>query len=269
MIAEMQFREYPVHPALAPFVKCIWSLDTDRPVREARPERILPDGCVELVFHFGEPFRSRYAQRESHLQPQSLVVGQMRRWLEIEPSGRVGFVAVRFYARGAYLFFREPLAELTNQDVDLENVWGREAAKLTENVGLASDMARRVGFVEVALLRILRRNDRFDRTVDHCLGLIESSSGQLDVAQLAKTVGISSRHLSRRFHERVGVSPKEFARVSRFLHAVRRLAQRRDTSLTDIAIACGYFDQAHFNHEFRELAGMTPREFFTYPNVAL
>jgi AraC-like DNA-binding protein len=38
--------------------------------------------------------------------------------------------------------------------------------------------------------------------------------------------------------------------------------------LTEIAHTCGYFDQAHFNHEFREFAGMSPGELATFPNVA-
>ena len=105
-------------------------------------------------------------------------------------------------------------------------------------------------------------------TVDRCLQLIETNRGQLNVAQLAADLGVSSRQLTRRFQHTVGLSPKEFARVSRFLHALRCLSGGQHRSLTETALACGYFDQAHFNHEFREMAGMAPGELFTFPNVA-
>jgi Domain of unknown function (DUF6597) len=64
-MGEPRYREYPIRPALASFIKCIWSLESDGPEYDALPERILPDGCVELVFHFHDPFRTRFANGES------------------------------------------------------------------------------------------------------------------------------------------------------------------------------------------------------------
>ena len=79
---------------------------------------------------------------------------------------------------------------------------------------------------------------------------------------------MSCRHLTRQFQRAVGVSPKEFARVSRFLRALRILDEGQHRSLADVALSCGFSDQAHFNHEFRELAGMSPGELGTFPNVS-
>lgn len=261
------YREYPVHPALAPFVKCLWSLESERSAAGARRERILPDGCVELVFHFHDPFYTWDANGERSTQPRSLVVGQMRRFLEIAPTGRMGFVAVRFHVRGAYRFFSGPLNEVTARDVDLATLWGEDASRLTDRVAEARGMANRVRQVEEALLRRLR-SSRHDRAVDRGLQLIEASDGQLNITRLAPDLGVSRRQLTRQFQQFVGMSPKEFARIRRFLRAVRSLDQREHGTLTDTAHACGYYDQAHFNHDFRELSGMTPREFFTFPNVA-
>jgi len=264
---ETCFREYPVHTTLAPFVKCIWSVESDRPIYDAPRERILPDSCVELVVHFGDPFRSHFANGRSDLQPRSFVAGQMRNFLEIEPAGRMGLIAVRFHARGAYLFFPKPLSAVSAALVELENVWGKCAIDWTERIALARGMPERVRIVEDVLLALLRQKDRFDRTVDRCLYLIDTAGGQVRVAQLASEVGLGSRQLTRRFENAVGISPKEFARVSRFLSGVRRLRGSSRQTLTETALECGYFDQAHFNHDFREFAGMTPGEFFSSPNA--
>jgi|SRR5438128_40840 len=97
-MGETRYREYPVQPALASLVKCIWSLESDRAVYDAPRERILPDHCVELVFHFHDPFRTYFPDGESAVQLQSFVVGQMKRFLEIAPVGRMGlsrFVSMR------------------------------------------------------------------------------------------------------------------------------------------------------------------------------
>ena len=260
-------REYAVHAALAPFVKCIWSQESDRAIFDAGRERILPDSCVELVIHFRDPFLTHFADGTTTVQPHGFVVGQMKRFLKIEPAGRMGLIAVRFHARGAYLFFHRPLSEVAAGIVDLEDIWTERAHQLTQRIALAGGMTERVRIIEEALLSLLAKNRRYDRTVDQCLQLIDANPGQFKVAQLAAHLGVSNRQLSRRFQHTVGLSPKEYARVSRFLHVIRLLSDSEPRTLTDTAMACGYFDQAHFNHEFREMAGMTPREFFTFPNV--
>jgi AraC-like DNA-binding protein len=263
----IRFREYPIHAALVPFVKCIWSIESDRPVYHAPRERILPDSCVELVVHFRDPFRSHFANGQSVLQPRSFVAGQMRNFLEIEPAGRMGLIAVRFHARGAYRFFSTPLNAVAAALVELEELWGERAHDWTEQIASAGGMAARVRIVEEKLLDVLREKDRADRAVDRCLQLIEAAGGQVRVVQLASELGLCTRQLTRRFENAVGVSPKEFSRVSRFLNGVRRLRAGPHGTLTETALECGYFDQAHFNHEFREFAGMTPGEFLISPNV--
>ena len=260
-------REYSVHPVLSPLVKCIWSQESKRAIFNAGRERILPDSCVELVIHFHDPFLTHFPDGPTALQPQGFVVGQMKRFLEIEPAGRIGLIAVRFRARGAYLFFQRPLNEVAAGIVDIEDIWNERGRELTERIALAFGMTERVRIIEEALLGLLAKNGRYDRTVDQCLQLIDAKRGQLNVAQLAAHLGVSNRQLSRRFQHVVGLSPKEYARVSRFLHAMSLMNDSSPHTLTETALACGYYDQAHFNHEFREMAGMAPGEFFDFPDV--
>jgi AraC-like DNA-binding protein len=267
-MGETRYREYSIHPTLASSVKCIWSLESDRAIYDAPRQRILPDGCVELVFHFHDPFRTDFANGKSALQPRSFVVGQMKRFLEIAPVGRIGFIAIRFSARGAYLFFPRSLSQVAAGVVDLRETWKSRADEWTDRVALAREMTARLRIVEEILLASLRENGRYDRMVDRCLQLIETASGQSSIAQLASEIGASGRQLTRRFQNAVGVSPKEFSRVSRFLYVLRCLRERKHQTLTETALASGYFDQAHFNHEFREFAGMTPGELLSFPNVA-
>ena len=261
-------QDHPVHAALAPWVKCIWSLESDGPLLDAGRERILPDGCVELVFHFHDTYLTHFASGETARQPASFVVGQMRRFLEIEPTGRAGLVAVRFHARGACLFFNRPLSEVAAGVVDLRDVWRDRAAEWTERIALAPDLAARLRSIEEALLGLLARAGRPDPAVDRALRLIEARRGRIRVDALAAEIGVSCRHLGRGFQRVVGVGPKEFARLSRFRHALLRMTSGTPQSLTEIALECGFFDQAHFDHEFRALAGMSPRELATFPDVS-
>ena len=263
-----EFREYSISPVLAPFLESIWSMEAARAHQVPR-ERILPDGCVELVMHFQDPFRNHFFDNTTNLQPKSFVVGQMKHFLEIEPVGATGFIAVRFRAHGAYLFFKTPLTDITDSVVPLREVWNDRANECTERLALARGMAERVQIVEHMLLEALHANGRRDHAVERCVHLIQNATEPLMVTKLASMVGLSSRQLARRFQTAVGMTVKEFARVNRFIRAARRLRMQDDSSLTETAYACAYFDQAHFNHEFREFAGITPREFVAAMAVAI
>ena len=77
-------------------------------------------------------------------------------------------------------------------------------------------------------------------------------------------MGCSRKHLISQFHEQIGAWPKTVARILRFQHAVglfHAATAKNPVSGADVAIACGYFDQAHFIKDFRQLAGITPTEF--------
>jgi AraC-like DNA-binding protein len=267
--SESPFREYAIPPLLRPFVKSIWSFEDRRSLHGKSRERILPDACVELVIHFRDPFRNYFADGTTNLQPRSFVVGQMKHSLEIEPCGASGFVAVRFHARSAYLFLRSPLTEVTNSVVPLKEIWNSRADEYNERVALARGMSQRVRIVEKMLIEALCENGRQDCAVERCVQLIQNAAEPIAVKELASTLGLSSRQLARRFQNAVGLSPKQFLRVNRFIRAARRLRERTDAGLTEIAYECAYFDQAHFNHDFREFSGMTPREFVMATNVAI
>ena len=109
--------------------------------------------CFTFAIRFGH-----FADGTTGLQPQAFVVGQMKRFLEIEPEGQMGFIAVRCYARSAYLFFQRPLSEVAAGIVDLRDIWKNRASELTERIALAQDMAARVLLIEEALLALLIRD---------------------------------------------------------------------------------------------------------------
>jgi AraC-like DNA-binding protein len=74
----------------------------------------------------------------------------------------------------------------------------------------------------------------------------------------AKELGMSTRRLSDVFRSEVGLSPKAFCRIRRFAAVLKRIEGAADVDWTEVALACGYFDQAHFNHDFRAFSGMNP-----------
>lgn len=111
----IQYRELPIDPALQPYVRLIWTLEVEGIAAFGAPERILPDGGVEVIFHYGKPFDMRYAGEAFSRQPTASVVSQTRRYVEIRPSGPSGFMSVRFHRWGARHFIDVPLNELADR----------------------------------------------------------------------------------------------------------------------------------------------------------
>ena len=87
---------------------------------------------------------------------------------------------------------------------------------------------------------------------------IVNSGGLVPIRSLVDETGWSQKHLISQFREHIGLAPKMFARVMRFGSALDRLRRRDHASLTELALDCGYYDQAHLTRDFREFSGVTP-----------
>jgi AraC-like DNA-binding protein len=173
-----------------------------------------------------------------------------------EPS--YSCVELRLSPLGARRLFGLPLHELANTTVALEDVLPG-AAELTERLRESSSWATRLDLVEAFVLRRLAASDAPHAGVAWAWRSLVTSGGRAGVGTLAAELGWSRRRLVARFREEIGLAPKAAARVIRFDRAIARL--RSGSPFADVASACGYYDQAHLNREFRELAWMTPGEF--------
>jgi AraC-like DNA-binding protein len=97
-----------------------------------------------------------------------------------------------------------------------------------------------------------------DPAVDFALDAIARRPQAANIAAVADRIGLSSKRLVERFKTAVGVAPKRYCRILRFQHALKCAERGRRVDWTQIAVGCGYFDQAHFIHDFRSFAGITP-----------
>lgn len=254
----MLYREIQPTPALARFVECFWTLENDGSTAAAQPERLLPDGCVELILNFGERFREHKDNGKEERQPQHLLVGQMTRPILIAPTGSVQLLGIRFHPGGTFPFFRIPMQQLTNQVTDLEALASEFQNDLLRCVEETSSLPR-VAAVEKLLVERVRSCKHESRLVNLVTRIVQHG-GQVSMDQLAKDAGVSSRQLERRFLLEVGIGPKLLCRILRFQQIFR--AVDRDEGWAAVAADCGYYDQAHLILDFREFARQTPAVLF-------
>jgi AraC-like DNA-binding protein len=261
----MVYQEYPIAEPLKPFVKVIWSMESDE--TWVPPMRILPDSCVELVIHFNKPYKTTFSDNKTEIQPQSFVVAQMKNFIEIEPHGKIGMISVRFSAQGAYHFFGMPMKEIANGIVDLKLIWNNLAKEIEDRIVTCNYTAQRNQIIQRYLLIQLAKNGKVDSTLDNSLALIYSTQGQIRADEIASKTGMSNRQLVRKFGNSIGLSPKEFARIIKFIGSLNYLKANSGSNLAEAANSCGYYDQAHFIHDFKEYSGLTPSQFLRLNNV--
>ncbi|MFF4852961.1 helix-turn-helix domain-containing protein [Streptomyces sp. NPDC001194] len=223
--------------------------------------RLVPTGRAVVVINLGEPF-TQVRRLGSDPSPNILVTGSLVAGLEDGPRvcdhpGGQEAIRLELTPLGAYRLFALPMSELTNRVVGLCDVLGPGAAVLTEQLADTADWGARFDLLDIALSARIARGPDPAPEVSHAWRLLSRAGGAIPVGRIAAEVGWSQGHLIRRFTEQVGLTPKMSARVLRF-HRAARLLTREGANLTEVTEACGFYDQAHLNREFRALAETTP-----------
>jgi AraC-like DNA-binding protein len=253
--------QYLVHrpgPPLCDFVDYFWSL-RDAP-SHAR-ERIVPSGTIELVINLAEnEFRiyGRDTQADVCRRfPGAIVSGCYRVPFGIDTREHTSLVGVHFRPGGASGLLGAPPGEIADAHVALEGLWGPRARELRERLGTAPDSPARFDILERVLVgRVpVRRGGR--SAVKAALRALECP--RVEIGEIAKNLGLSRRRLIEIFAEDVGMTPKRYARVRRFQRALAH-AKTRPARWAELALQCGYFDQAHLCREWAELTGLSPAE---------
>lgn len=240
------YREVAPGARLRSLVSSVWTFP--RP-RAERSHRVLPDGCMDIVVAGG----------------RAMIVGSMRSAVCVPPMDEAT-LGIRMRPGEAERLFPGMAAELTDRDALLTDVWADEGRRL-EDALLAllerataarheahSILRAALPVVEDALVtRLSNRGVAADVRTRAAAALLGEGRS---VAAVAEHVGLSERQLARRFFQRVGLSPKTYARVRRLQRAV--LLLQRGATISAVAADAGYADQPHFTREAKELAGATP-----------
>jgi transcriptional regulator GlxA family with amidase domain len=169
-------------------------------------------------------------------------------------------VLVRFTPVGAAAFLPVPVGEFYHRSCSLEDVFPLDGLlRLADELSQLPNDRDRVDRVQVFLAAILRVEPA-DSLVTRAVELIRESGGTIRVAALGDVLGSSTSPLERRFQKIVGTSPKRYARLIRLEHVLKSGTSEPD--MTRLALDSGYFDQAHFVHDFGRLTGKTPEAYF-------
>ncbi|MFN8398010.1 MAG: helix-turn-helix domain-containing protein [Bacteroidia bacterium] len=257
---DVRYQTLPPPPALAGMVRMYWAFEISGLNGQEYVYRSLADGCAEIVFHYRSQFDDL---TESDPVPPSFshLHAQTQRFRRFVTSCDFGIFGAYLYPHALPILFGHSAASLTDQMPTLQEALGRAGTELEERIMLAPDNHCRATILSDFLLTRLDSNKGPNPSIEWAIRRLFQTNGQIPISKLTDQTGYSLRHLERHFHNFAGFTPKRLARVLRFQSATKA----RDMglrSLTEIALDCGYYDQAHFIHDFRQFSGYTPSAYF-------
>lgn len=236
------------HWPLSRYVNFLWLSES---YRQPHPvELILPTATVDMVVDLAQVDSAR-----------SVVSGVQSSAVELDTSGRLSLIGARFKPGGAFSLLGIPAVELHNCTVSLETIWGYRGELLREQLHFAKLPLERFQILEMFLTERLYSGPPLSEAVHHSVNAIDGAGEAVSVQKLALRVGMNPIRFSTLFGDHVGLTPKSYARIVRFQRAITSIGPAPHVDWASIALGCGYFDQAHFNHDFLGFCGMVPSKY--------
>ncbi|XDD51779.1 DUF6597 domain-containing transcriptional factor [Leptospira sp. WS92.C1] len=260
----MEYSEISPPGPLKNDVKCIWVLEgqVDWEISELEVEKVLPDGCSELIFHTGDLFQRSTSGSEFEIQPRSFYYGQLKRFLLLKPTGKIDIIAVRFFPWGFRSIFPIPSGEFTELCTSIDLIWNQMGKELEEKIQIAKTKEERVEIIFNFLISNLIRNKRKNPNAMAIVKGIVQTEGLHSVRSIRDRFEIEERTLERYFHEFVGLTPKHFMKITRLQHFLKVAEGKKILNFSQLAQECRFFDQSHLIREFKNFVGVTPKEYF-------
>lgn len=235
---------------LAAFVKCMWIMEQPLAPGQTASERIPPTGCISLLFDFGD-------------RPEGHVAGQRTSYTDWRATTAVRLAAVVLRPEAGAAVLGLPAGELRGRDIDVQHVLGPAGPRVALRMAEAPDHAARLHLLERLLLAHLAMvAPSVDPRLRAFVREVTARGGRISVRQLASHVDLSRRQLERKVGAAVGLTPKEFCRVVRYQKVLALKQHDPSLTLTQLAYAGGYADQAHFTREFSRMTGYAPSRAF-------
>lgn len=252
------FNVLPVD-TLKPFIDRFWGWESTLDEVVSLPT-LLPGTGAELYFHYRRPFRRMTNQGEKIVCDTAHLLCVRREPITLCPAYAVGFVAVRFRVGMLHRFTNIPGCDLIDRVLPIDDLWGVAGKELALKVAESESPFERLRLIQGFLTRQLRIQP-VDELVERAISSIYSESSSISIKELAIRMEISCRQMERRFRQLTGQSPAEIRRLGRFQKVVRSLLLEPSAIPLDVALTHGYYDQSHFNRDFRELVFESPGRF--------
>lgn len=265
----MNYQTFKPHKDLESLVKFYWTLEVPFDPKNQK-QKIVPDGCIEMTFNFGDKIRRYTSENDFILHPNAMVMGQRTKSFDILPIGNVDTFAICFYPIGFTNFVNLPLENLVDLETPISELFGHEEAYILEQKMIQSANTReRIDIIEAFLLKMLIEKNTISNIVKSTVDVLMKTNGRTHINDILSNDISKRRQLERLFKKQIGISPKQLGKAIRLQATLNLLLNKKSETLTDIAYESEYFDQNHFIKDFKDLVGVRPKEYLNNTQMAL
>lgn len=242
--------------AISKYVSMIWASD-GKP--NFQKELIIPDGASIVLFNFAEPlFSSDGKSNQVHFK-KVIFTGVFSYFAYMHyPIGQYHKqIGIVFHAGGAKPFVKSDLSAFFNTAISENDGCIKHFYEWHEEMCSMQNINARMLFLEQQLNNYLKINVQHEMSIK--LTELIKKTHQLNSTDIVRKTGYSHQYLNKILNKHVGVSLKTLQKIYRVQNAILLIKNKHD--LSEVAFQCGYFDQAHFIHDFKETTSFTPRQF--------
>jgi AraC-like DNA-binding protein len=168
---------------------------------------------------------------------------------------------IRFRRGMAYPFLQIPIHELDGQVIDADLVFGSRFGEIREQLLALPSPKAKFTLMEKYLVERANTFLTIPPVVSFGIQHILQNPTTTQINLLADKTGYSHKHFLSLFTKYVGLTPKQFLRVMKFQQTLQSIEQTSVPNWSQLALDCGYYDQAHFINDFRSFSGLTPNEY--------
>ncbi len=246
-----QLLEFLPCSKLSEYIQCFWYYDNKN---QELPEHLVADAACELSITITEEF--------GQLDYQATLFGPRSQPLPVVRSPKQRFfIGVRFWP-GAINVFQQRVSgeQLLNKMVPANLIWRDMAQELLDPILTFTNHEQQLYLLESFFLNNLQTRYKQSDILTQSMNIIRESAGTVKIQQVADDVAISRRQLERKFRSQIGLTPKQFGRITRIRQLVKGLQSTPKPNLLELTAKGKYSDQAHLTRECKALTGTTPQK---------
>lgn len=256
----MFYQKFQSSSILKPFVECYFIWENNLAIDQAIIVESPPNGYASMVFNYDESYEVFDEKCNTISTPKNFVSGQSTKSYQLQIKGKIGMVGIVFRPAAINTLFGLPMYEFSNVRMNLNDVLGKEIDQIQDRIAEAKTNQERIDILDnYLIIKTLKSEKRLDRT-DYTANLIIEKKGIINVSELMDNLYVCRRQFERQFLQKVGVSPKYYARIRRIGYLCSIMANQRwqIDDWHDLIYQSGYYDQSHFIKEFTTFTGKSP-----------
>lgn len=251
----MRYLEKRPPPELETYIQCFWYLNRTYHGDEDG-EVLWPDGCYEIIFHFG----SRYQVNATYMET-SFVIGSLTHYHHLRAEGNIRLFGIRLKPWGLKSLTNINVKELKDRFAPLTSILPKPTIESLEKSLIHLDYEDGITLLKEFTTGILNQTKNEDITFLHVLSKLFQDPINQDLQAIVDMSNYSQRQFERKTAELTGLSPKKLSKVARFNQVRLKIFFNPEIDLHDCMTEFGYYDYAHFSKEFKESMGLTPNEY--------